>query len=159
MENNNYDLINLVISKTDIDAFYHNDVLSTLEQMHETPTKFFNKLVLTIHGYDDDDREIYEIPEIRMFLEFLDRSFPYWFYYLNTDLPKQHSSHGILASCICTIDNIVPMEAGKTIEFNLISLETFILNHFRYMNEIMEKEGFTEKQIRDLSDRVLSKLV
>ncbi|UPZ35538.1 chlororespiratory reduction 6 domain-containing protein [Sphingobacterium sp. PCS056] len=159
MEHDKYALINLVISKMEIDSLDFNDVLNTLTEMHETPKKYFNKLVLTIHGYDNDNREVYEIPEIRNFLQFLDRSFPYWFYYLNTDFPKEHSSHGILASCICEIDNIVQVGNVKNLEFDLESLETFVLNHFKYMNEIMEKEGCTEIEIKELSDRVLSKLM
>lgn len=37
---------------------------------------------LTISGYDDDSRELFEIPEVCRYLRGLDHEWPFWFFFL-----------------------------------------------------------------------------
>lgn len=156
----NYDkfgLVFLTIDKVDIDLFDFEDILNELNTMQKSPRLCFNKLNLIIHGFDEDSREVYEIPEIRRYIQFLDRSFPYLFYYLNVDLPDRYSAHKILAACICEIEEVEQVENVKNVYFNVESIKNFIFNHFEYMNRLMKKEEYTDTEIIEWSDKVMTK--
>jgi len=49
----------------------------------ETARNHFEKIDIVFHGYDDDTRQLFEIPEVRNFAFKLDEAFPYWFYFLS----------------------------------------------------------------------------
>ncbi len=44
----------------------------------------FQKYVLLISGYDDDPRELYQIPEVVSFIKDLNSKLPFWLYFVNT---------------------------------------------------------------------------
>ncbi|UII19616.1 chlororespiratory reduction 6 domain-containing protein [Fulvivirga ligni] len=149
-------LINLVISREDIEEFDFTNIYGALMEMHENPRKFYNKLCILIHGYDNDPRELHELPEIRDYLDFLDRSFPYWFYYLNHDFPKHYSPLALFVTCLCPIEDIQKSSGVSLIQFNIDELEKFIFTHFHFMNELMDQEGHSDKEVMELSVRILS---
>jgi len=41
------------------------------------------KLVLSVDGYDNDPRELFEIPEVRRFIQSLHAQWNYWFFFAN----------------------------------------------------------------------------
>lgn len=47
-----------------------------------TVRRFRGRLHFFLSGYDDDPRELYEIPEVKPYLRALDAKFPYWFWFL-----------------------------------------------------------------------------
>lgn len=155
MKHNEFGIVSLLITKQEIEEFNFDFTLYSLEHIHKTPRKYFNKLYLTIDGYDNENREIYEIEEVRRYIQFLDKSFPYWFYYFISDIPKTHAPHKLLASCICEIDSVENKGKIKQVGFNLKSLQEFISAHFHYMNQIMEKENYHEDDIKTLSFKII----
>ena len=50
----------------------------------ETIERFRGRVDLAFHGYSNDPRELYEMPEVRRFCAKLDDAFPFWFYFLST---------------------------------------------------------------------------
>ena len=44
----------------------------------------FQKYVLLISGYDEDQRELYQIPEVVSFIKDLNSKLPFWLYFVNT---------------------------------------------------------------------------
>ena len=55
------------------------------ENMRETGIKGKGTLVISFDGYDNDPREIYQIPECKEFMIKLLAAVPYMFYYLLFD--------------------------------------------------------------------------
>lgn len=141
----NHELINLVISKEWIIDFEFLEIYSFLTKALKTPRSYFNKLYITIDGYDDDKRELYEIPEVREYLDFLDRAFPFWFYFLKVDIPKQYSPFRTLIYCICEINVIESNMSFKTITYVKDTLREFVKNHLYYMRELMIESKQQEK--------------
>src|ERR1700759_305201 len=120
--------ITLVISKQMITEFDFSEIYPALMSIKSEPRKYFNRLFISIHGYDDDSREVYQIAEIRDYIQFLDKCFPYWFYFLNRDIPKKLTSHRIIMTCVCQIDNLTKHSSNIIdIQFNIQSIKRFIM--------------------------------
>jgi hypothetical protein len=64
----------------------------------ENAKRLKGRLVFRIRGYDDDPRELFEVPEVRTWMEELDCEFPYWFYFMDLG---PHSTLGFVAFSLC----------------------------------------------------------
>ena len=62
------------------------------------------RVAVVFHGYSDDSRELYEIPEVRRFCAELDGAFPYWFYFLSAE----GVTLGVIACCLCSVAKVRP---------------------------------------------------
>jgi len=58
----------------------------------------FQKYVFLISGYDDDPRELYQIPEVVSFIKDLNSKLPFWLYFINTSDKKFFSW---MIACLC----------------------------------------------------------
>ena len=54
----------------------------------------FQKYVFLISGYDDDPRELYQIPEVVSFIKDLNSKLPFWLYFCrgSIEIPKNRGS-------------------------------------------------------------------
>lgn len=70
-----------IIDRADIEARQFESVVAALNfhiANRENLLKFFGRVEISIHGYDNDPRELYEIPEVKIYLKELNQLFPYW---------------------------------------------------------------------------------
>ena len=93
-----------------------------------TATRAKGKLILAITGYDDDPRDLWEIPEVRAWMQALNRQFPFWFYFM--DLGPR-STLGMIAFCLCHWEKV---PGGKLIPPE--DLQRFLATHFAAMNRL-----------------------
>ena len=56
--------------------FWNLDRIAGAGRLHD----MHGKVRFAIHGYDRDRRELFEIPEVRLFLRELSAEWPYFFY-------------------------------------------------------------------------------
>lgn len=47
--------------------------------------ELMNSITFIVEGYDQDPRELYTIPEVRVFFQAFRREWPYWLYFCNLD--------------------------------------------------------------------------
>lgn len=79
----------LEISRREIE---HCDFGSALERLHimadtrENALRYRESMFLMVTGYDNDPRELCEVPEIRTFFSKLSDQWPHWIWFLNRDL-------------------------------------------------------------------------
>ena len=79
--------------------------LFTAERMNkEQLREAMGSLVLCVAGWEDDEREVYLIPEIRRFFQELHRQWPWSLYFLNLD----HDSLRLLV--LCSMDNLTSIK-------------------------------------------------
>ena len=80
-----FDFVVLDFDRGDIEAGDTSDVMAVLKQLLErdAATRFCERVDLCCAGYDSDSRELWEIPEVRAFVQRLDQQFPYWCYFLS----------------------------------------------------------------------------
>ena len=132
---NDFDCIVIFIPKSVIEQQDLDFTLSGLENLlvdDETIRKSKGKVVIGFDGYDDDTRELYEIDEVRDYIQALTLKFPYWFYFCNTN---DHSLWIILlAHCKFRksgpgIANIVNKDAEEIYSALLASLLNFYKKH------------------------------
>lgn len=78
----------LAISRKEIERGHVGDAVDRLLQITDDPALALHavdRLMLWVSGYDDDPRELGQIPEVRAFFEALHAHWPYWLAYLNEE--------------------------------------------------------------------------
>lgn len=92
--------INYWIDRHDIEARDISNTLSFLNDLvssREVCMGLAERVELSVHGYDDDPRELYEIPEVVTFLRALDKAWPFWMLFQHPKL----SWLQVLSVCLC----------------------------------------------------------
>ena len=142
----------LVITRDEIaskDTSSALNVLSHCIASADLARDMHGKLDICFSGYDDDSREVFEIEEIRDFVQLLDLEFPYWLYFMD------RSAEGLYAVTMCFLPPFLTKEARENIyPERLASLLTS--RWFPAMNYLCANTGFSEKQIDDLTDEIMT---
>ena len=60
----------------------------------------FQSYVFLIYGYDYDPRELYQIPEVVIFIKDLNSKLPFWLYFINTSDKRFFSW---MIACLCRV--------------------------------------------------------
>lgn len=81
------------------------ELLRPLIADREAAYAFRGRYRIMVLGWDEDPRELWEIPEVRSHLRRLDEAFPYWYWFL-----EPGGSFMLMAACSC---ELVP-QAGRT---------------------------------------------
>ena len=95
------------------------------------------KVAVLFEGYDDDPREVYEIPEVRRFCATLDRRFPYWFYFLTTVTDNLK----VMTFCLVRVKVIRPGQLWVDPD----DLQRFLILHIGAMNTVFDRYSLGEE--------------
>ncbi len=80
--------LQIVISKEEVSLKDYSVPLKILNQVTSdiSSMKYYRERIdISFKGYNDKSAEIWEIPEVRNYVEELDSRFPYWLYFLSKD--------------------------------------------------------------------------
>lgn len=139
-----------VVSRSDVES---NDISTTLDTLsslladNATVRRFQGSVAVSFDGFNEDPREIYEIPEIRRFCTELDRHFPYWLYFLSTD----DSSLKMMAFCLCSVEK----KGSGLVMLDNMDLGRFLHSHFAAMNELFDRHSLDTATNRAISESIL----
>jgi len=128
----------LAIGRSSIEAQNTQGAVSFFDSLKvnkQTIKKHEGKISFFVYGYDEDKRELYEIPEVVEYFKKLEREVKYWFYFLSKD--KQHSqSLKVLISLICE----AKQNEGKprVIELDPDKRVGFFEENFNWLNEMTD---------------------
>ena len=86
--------------------------LNRINLSRETALHFREAVDIGVNGYNDDDRELFEIPEVRRYFRLLTEKFPYFFFFLNLRQPTLK----VIAFCVCDAQ---PVGNGRVVINNL----------------------------------------
>ena len=75
----------------------------------------FQKYVFLISGYDEDSRELYQIPEVVSFIKDLNSKLPFWLYFVNTGDKRFFSW---MIACLCQAMSLDQDEETIYADFN-----------------------------------------
>ncbi|SMD01275.1 chlororespiratory reduction 6 domain-containing protein [Pedobacter nyackensis] len=144
------DFLTLIISRDEItrnDISISNNILQQLTTDKKIVNHFRERIEITFDGYNNTTEEIWEIPQVRKFVEKLDSEFPYWLYFLTKN------GNGLYAIIKCfLIPNLIP-EAD--IEINDLMLKNYLDNRgFPAMNHICNIAGISENENIQMTDRL-----
>ena len=140
----------LLFTRREVEAGDPADSVARLQALfdgREAVWRYRGQIILGVAGYEDDVRELVDVPEVRALLTEFNRRWPYWAYYFN----QVDGSIQLLASCLCGRRYIgegrVEIDAGK--------LKRFLMQGFAAMNAIFDRYGFDENELRTISDGVI----
>jgi hypothetical protein len=153
-----FGIIIMTITREEIEQFDHEDQLKVLSELMETPNIYEGKINLYITGYDADSRALWEIKEVRDYFDFLDRCFPYWFFFLNRDLPKEINPLLLLTYILVPLHLLTSNNEKKNWEIDLDFLAEFANIHFYYFNEVTDKLEMPLDENKRISKEIMTLL-
>jgi hypothetical protein len=158
------DYIVLQISQSDIKDCNTSEYVTLLHGATDSLQSFeeaFQKYVLLISGYDDDDtRELYQIPEVVKFIKDLNSKLPFWLYFVNTSDKKFFSW---MIACLCQAMSLDQDEETIYADFNADAYNDLIEYQFSNIVKLMSGlgmgESIQEKVLKELSTNLASLMV
>lgn len=149
-----FDLLMVVISREEVESQNINEALGTLNRLLESPETaraYKENVDISFSGYDDDARELFEIPEVRNFVFQLDVKFPFWLFFLTK------FGLGLQSLFFCMMPPFLTEEAKARIFPERVA-QLLEGRWFPAMNHISEYAGLSEVEIERLSERGISYL-
>ena len=157
------DYIVLQISQENIKDCNTSEYVTLLHGATGTIQSFeaaFQRYVFLISGYDDDPRELYQIPEVVSFIKDLNSKLPFWLYFINT-ADKRFFSWMI--ACLCQTMSLDQDEETIYADFNADAYNDLIEYQFRNIVKLMSGlgmgESIQEKVLKELSANLASLMV
>jgi hypothetical protein len=114
---------------------------------HEVGLDFCGRISLLVDGYNDDPRELFEVPEVRAYIKRLDQAWPYWFFFLS----QADESIKLLESCLCDTIEVVPGVTSVDME----QLERSLARHFAVMHRLSEELGLPEEMCEEVAEGII----
>jgi len=112
----------------------------------EVARRVQEQLFFGIRGYEDDPKDLWEFPEVRMWMQDLNAEFPYWFYFM--DLGPR-STLSFVAFSLCRYEKV---PGGKVIP--LAELQHFLHSGFIAMNLLCKQIGENPEWINQRSKEI-----
>ena len=158
------DYIVLQISQSDIKDCNTSEYVTLLHGATDSLQSFeeaFQKYVLLISGYDDDDtRELYQIPGVVKFIKDLNSKLPFWLYFVNTSDKKFFSW---MIACLCRAMSLDQDEETIYADFNADVYNDLIEYQFSNIVKLISGLGMgepiQEKVLKELSTNLTSLMV
>ena len=120
----------------------------------------FQRYVFLISGYDDDPRELYQIPEVVSFIKDLNSKLPFWLYFINTSDKKFFSW---MIACLCRAMSLDQDEETIYADFNTDAYNDLIEYQFSNIVKLMSGlemgESIQEKVLKALSANLAALMV
>lgn len=141
----------LVFSREQIMEMDLQEPLQVLRQLAGNPEKAIaacGRISVVIDGYNADSRELFEIPEVRRYIQQLDALWPYWFFFLS----QADDSIKVIESCLCDSIEVVPGVTSVDIE----QFNHCLTRHFSALNHYCESLNLPESRIEEISLGVIS---
>jgi hypothetical protein len=148
------DHVSVIISRSEVEVGEIAPALGILKQFLVSPeimAEYFERVDIGFRGYDQDSRELFEIPEVRNYVYKLDDKFPFWLFFLS----KTHL--GLQCLILCFLPPYLTPKAKARL-FPAKIQELLSERWFPAMNQLCVHVGFSEAQIESLTDRVVKYL-
>lgn len=102
------DLLLYAVSKKEVESKDVKRLIDSLEILKQAGKDAKGKLLLTFNEYDNDEREIYMIPEIRSFVKILWEKYKYMFYFLTA----LDNNRAVIFACINDFEALQNKDIG-----------------------------------------------
>jgi hypothetical protein len=135
-----------------IERIIHNDTLCR---------KLQGRIIIEIDGYNEDPREIFEIPEVVQWYEKADPVFKYWFYFLSPEFPStEFPSLLTYWTCMCSGKrmNRKPKRNWAWVEMDADRMLSVLERNLMRLNELTDRLGLSEEQNRRISCAVMDQV-
>ena len=123
--------------------------LDELVETRESAMAAMQRVVLFTDGYDDDSRELWEIPEVRLFVKRLFEACPQLFFLAYPD----SGTLKLVMSCCCRFIRL--LDDGRS-EFDSQDFKKFMDTGFCGLNEVTQRLAISTEINRAISQDLLS---
>jgi hypothetical protein len=140
----------LIVSRKDVEKRDTSSTLNALRSCFESSARalaLFENLDIAFDGYDQDAREVFEIPEVREYVGLLDDDFPYWLFFLSKE------GLGLQAITLSLMPPYLTDAARKEVLPKLLD-DLLEKRWFPAMNQMCTAVGFSKEQIESLTRSV-----
>jgi hypothetical protein len=147
------DVVNFVISRSEVDTWQVEDVVRQLNELSSTPKatrRYQDSIVVKFAGYDSDRRQLHHIPEVVRFMWTVSSNWPYFFHYLHK------SSDAFKPVLLLLLTKEVPTEEGPTLQTagDPEHMEHVFNALFEGMNTLYKTHGFPDSLNRTMTNKV-----
>ena len=143
----------LLISRREVEAGDLASVLSRLKPFlaaREDAWRYRGQMTLVVDGYDNDPRELVDIPEVRTLLRGLESSWPQWAYFFN----QVDDSIKLLLSCVAGSRFL----GRGAVEMDADLVASALGRAFDGMNMVFDRFGFPEHELEAMSNGLVEVL-
>ena len=143
----------LLISRREAEAGDLASVLSRLKPFlatREDAWRYRGQMTLVVDGYNNDPRELVDIPEVRTLLRGLESSWPHWAYFFN----QVDDSIKLLLSCVAGSRFL----GRGAVELDADLVAAALGRAFGGMNLIFDRFGFPEDELEKMSNGLVEVL-
>lgn len=145
------DYLNITISKESVLNMDFSEPMNILSQLasNKSIMEYFRERVdISFDGFNNWREELYEIPEVRNYVNGLDNFFPYWLYFLSKN------GRGLFVIIKCFLLPFLKPEADR--EINGKKLQDYLENRgFLAMNHLCELTNVSEEENIQMTNRLL----
>ncbi|MBU5483332.1 DUF4365 and DUF1817 domain-containing protein [Clostridium sp. MSJ-11] len=153
----NSDYITLAVTKDEIEneSFdFINNFIDGLCRNKEMLLDSKSSLDIFFPEYEEDSREIFQIPEIMQWLKkSIEIGIP-WFYFLNNKW--KNAGLSLLFHAYCISASTMRIERGFLVKFNNDELAKFFEINFYNMNNFMEQNGIDEEFNVEITEGIVT---
>ena len=107
--------------------------------------QYFDRFIFYVNGFDDDPREVFEIPEVRAFYRAFRNAWPYWLFACQLNMPFFQP---LVLCCLDTLE-ISRSEGQKIyrVDFKPTEMRLFLSEELTKMDVICRQAGMSKDQI------------
>lgn len=136
----------LLISRREVEQADLPSVLSRLKVFlatREDAWRYRGQMTLVVDGYNNDPRELVDIPEVRSLLRRLEAEWPYWAFFFN----QVDDSIKLLLSCVAGSRYL----GRGAVEMDADLVAAAMTRAFGGMNAVFERFNFPEDELELMS--------
>lgn len=144
-----FDTLNVVIEKEDVisgNIEPYINILNGLLTSKEKVISYYEKVDISINGYNDTTEELFEIVEVRNFIYKLDEVFPYWLFFLSKNFL------GLQMIAFCFLPPFLT-ESAKNEIYPQKLLDLLTNRWFLAMNQLFDYVEFSNEENIEITDR------
>ena len=142
------------IKRKDIESFDHGNILAYLNVMKADARRYEGKLNIVIDGYLGDPRELYEIREVRDYIAYLDKCFPYWFYFCYRGI-NRISPYFLLVPMLVPSLNLLGRNSEiVSVDIGPDAFPDFMEKYYVHLNDLTDELGLSDAENERISREV-----
>ena len=150
-----YGNVAIVVSRQEVEGCATGRVVAALMALTDTPgrvRRFADALWLSFDGYNDDARELWEIPEVVRYFAAVHASWPHWCHFM----VKEPVAFSLVLTLLLQRAGLAG--AGGTclpLVANIDMLKGLLFELFEAMNTLYKAHGFSIAENKVMTERVI----
>lgn len=153
-----YDMLCYVIGREEVEKQDISRFLEVFKPKHagESIDVEMGKVNFSFDGYDGDPREIYHIPEVRVWVAKVQTAWPCWLFY------SELETKSLASIALCALESCAPIKRSdgmlRDIDISSIEMYHFIRAGMIPMTTLAKARGISQDGLKIQFERVLNAL-